>query len=211
MFLLFNRSGLAGPLYLLGIIASVWLCAPVLEPWLVYDRTAIAGGEIWRLLSGHLTHTNLHHLLLNSAGLALLWILHGMHYKIPRFFSAVALIGLGIGIGLYLISPDTDIYLGLSGVLHGLIIWGGMLDIRAGMRTGYLLVAGGWGKVMWEQWFGASGATAQMIDAAVAVDAHLLGAMFGTLLGIMSLIRAHRHAAAPFSLNTHSHEPGDGA
>lgn len=209
MLSLFNRSGLAGPLYLLLIISAVWLFASVLEPLLVYDRSAITTGEIWRLLSGHLTHTNLQHLLLNSAGLALLWVLHGMHYNIPRFFSAALAIGLGTSLGLFLLFPDTEIYLGLSGVLHGLIIWGGILDVRAGMRTGYLLVVGTWIKVVWEQWSGASGATAQMIDAAVAIDAHLLGAACGTLFGGLSLLAARRRSRASMITAT-AVKPGDG-
>lgn len=182
------RSGIAGPLILLAVIVLV-AAVPAAEPWLVYNRALIGGGDFWRLLSGHLTHTNTDHLLLNAAGLALLWILHGQHYRLWPFLGASALLGLGTGLALYLFSPGTEVYLGLSGVLHGLIIWGGLLDIRARWRTGYLLVAGTWIKVGLEQWFGASAETAGMIGAEVAIDAHLWGTAVGMLLGLPALRR----------------------
>ncbi|WP_158681604.1 rhombosortase [Microbulbifer pacificus] len=185
---LLRQQGLGGPLLLFAAVLGCWLMAPVLTPLLEYDHRAIAGGEFWRLVSGHLPHTNLQHLLLNGAGLLLLWILHGPHYRVGRFVVTTAAVALGTGLGLLLFSPQTDVYVGLSGVLHGLIIWGGCLDIRARWRTGYLLVAGTWIKVGWEQLYGASDATAQMINAAVAVDGHLWGSVAGTVLGLVALL-----------------------
>lgn len=187
--ILLKQQGLGGPLLLFAAVLCCWLLAPVLSPLLEYDRTAIGGGQVWRLVSGHLPHTNLQHLLLNSAGLLLLWILHGPHYRMGNFVPTTAVVALGTGLGLLLFSPQTDVYLGLSGVLHGLIIWGGCLDIRARWRTGYLLVAGTWIKVGLEQYYGASDATAQLIDAAVAVDGHLWGSVSGTVLGLLALLR----------------------
>ncbi|MFV8782879.1 rhombosortase [Microbulbifer sp. SA54] len=188
MHLALIRSGIAGPLILLAVIVLV-AAMPAAETWLVYNRALIDGGEVWRLLTGHLTHTNSEHLLLNTAGLVLLWILHGQHYRLWPFFGMTALLCLVTGVALYLFSPGTEIYLGLSGVLHGLIIWGGLLDIRARWRTGYLLVAGTWIKVGLEQWFGASADTAGMIGAEVAIDAHLWGTAAGMLLGLPALER----------------------
>jgi membrane associated rhomboid family serine protease len=46
----------------------------------VYHRNLIAQGEIWRLFTGHLLHTNGYHLLLNLAALVMLWALHGRFY-----------------------------------------------------------------------------------------------------------------------------------
>lgn len=185
-----RQQGLIGPLLLFAAVLCCWRLAPLLTPWLEYDRVAIiASGEFWRLVSGHLPHTNLQHLLLNCAGLLLLWILHGHHYRTLPFLGATGFAALMTGLGLLWFSPQTDLYVGLSGVLHGLIIWGGCLDIRARWRTGYLLVAGTWIKVAWEQYFGASDATAQLIDAAVAVDGHLWGTVAGTILGLRVLLR----------------------
>lgn len=184
--------GLSGPLILFAAVAICTLFARQLEPLLVYDRALANQGELWRLLSAHLTHTNLQHLMLNLSGLALLVVLHGPHYRTLAFLAATTVTALVTGIGLHLFSPDTSVYLGLSGVLHGLIIWGGCMDIRARWRTGYLLVLGTWIKIALEQWYGASGETAQLIDADVAVDAHLWGAIAGSLLGLGVLLPVWR-------------------
>ncbi|WP_346838299.1 rhombosortase [Microbulbifer sp. SAOS-129_SWC] len=177
-----RRCGLLGPLVLFIAIAACWWWSARLQGPLIYDRALIAQGQWWRLLSGHLTHSGTAHFLLNSAGLALLWVLHRSHYRPANFFGVVALIALGCGLGLYWFSPATQLYLGLSGVLHGLVIWGGYRDIASGWRTGYLLVAGTWAKVAWEQLVGASDATARLIGVPVATDAHLWGAATGSLL-----------------------------
>ena len=39
--------------------------------WLAYRRAAIAQGQIWRLVTGHLVHVGAAHLAWNLAGLAL--------------------------------------------------------------------------------------------------------------------------------------------
>ena len=46
-----------------------------LAAMLRYERGAIASGGWWRLLTAHLVHMDLHHLVLNELGLVLLWSL----------------------------------------------------------------------------------------------------------------------------------------
>lgn len=179
-----DSHGLSGPLLLFVLIAGFWFFAQSLNPLLQYDRGLFRGDEFWRIVSAHLVHANTQHFLLNSAGLALLWILHGMHYRLPVFLGMVVLMAVSCSLMLYFFSTTTGQYLGLSGVLHGLIIWGGFRDIRAGMVTGYLLVAGAWIKVIYEQLAGPSQEAARLIGIDVAIDVHLYGAIAGTLTAI---------------------------
>ena len=47
----------------IGLLAWIVSAAPVAEGLLQYDREALAAGETWRILTGHLTHWNAEHLL----------------------------------------------------------------------------------------------------------------------------------------------------
>src|ERR1700685_64233 len=48
-----------------------------------YERTGLANYQWWRLLSAHLVHLSWEHVLLNCAGLVLLWALFAREYS-PR-------------------------------------------------------------------------------------------------------------------------------
>lgn len=78
-----------------------------------------------------------------------------------------------------LFSPDLIWYAGLSGALHGIFAWGACVDIKEKMKSGWLLLIGLAIKVGYEQIDGSSEQVANLIDAKVAVDAHLFGALTG--------------------------------
>ena len=84
-------------------------------------------------------------------------------------------------IGIHWFSPDIEQYVGLSGVLHGIFIWGAIEDIKAKERTGYLLLVGVILKIAHEQYYGASEDVASLIGASVAINAHLWGAIGGVI------------------------------
>ena len=75
-------------------------------------------------------------------------------------------------------------YTGLSALLHGVIIWGSIKDVQAGLFSGWLLFVGTWAKVIWEQIAGPSDSVSQLIASNVAIDAHLIGALGGTVLAL---------------------------
>src|SRR5690606_33885017 len=64
------------PLWVLGIAAIVLtLAGGPSSPALRYERADVLAGEWWRLLSGHVVHLGVSHLVLNLAGLVLIgWI-----------------------------------------------------------------------------------------------------------------------------------------
>lgn len=159
-----------------------------LSGFLIYNRDAINNGEYWRIISGHLFHTNLQHFLLNGAALILLWGLHGHYYQIKYYLSSFILIAIICSVGMHLFSPDITLYVGLSGVLHGFFIWGALMDIKHGEKTGYLLFAGVVLKLAHEQIYGASADVESLIDASVAVDAHLYGAIGGMIIFLIGII-----------------------
>ncbi|MEW9797008.1 rhombosortase [Alteromonas sp. CYL-A6] len=174
-----------GPLLIALLSAVAFAFEPLSGQWLAYDRYAIDGFETWRLITGNFVHTNGYHLLLNLAGLALLWALHGHHYHITRFMRVFLWCCFGTSTGLYFLSPDLIWYAGLSGALHGLFAWGACMDIRQGLRSGWLLLIGGAVKVGHEQIAGSSDGVATLIDATVAVDAHLYGGLSGIIIFLL--------------------------
>ena len=153
-----------------------------LHPWLEFNRQAIADGQWWRLLSGHLVHTNSWHLLMNLAGFILILLLHGMYYSGRSLIALLIAGNLLIGLALFWFSPDIQIYLGLSGFLHALLVCGCLIDIQRNWSSGWLILAATFGKVLWEQYRGASQDVAALIGAEVAIDAHLYGALAGLVL-----------------------------
>ncbi len=170
---------------LLAIMAYLW--DKSLSDQLAYQHQLIMQGEVWRTFTGHFFHTNAFHLLLNLAALVLLWALHGQFYTIKNYSLLFVVSALTCSAGLYYFSPEIHQYVGLSGVLHGIFVFGAIMDIRNNDKTGYLLFLGVWLKITHEQFFGASENISSLIDASVAIDAHLWGAIGGLLFGVIYL------------------------
>ena len=152
-----------------------------LNPILEFNRSLIQQGEFWRLLTGQFVHSNWYHLALNCGGIILVWALHAEHTSPNRYAFNILLLALFCGLGLYAFYPQTHIYTGLSGLLHGVIVFGAIKDINSGMKSGYLLLLGVWAKVLWEQYSGPNADVGALIDARVAIEAHLIGAIGGSL------------------------------
>jgi len=169
---------------LLLLIMLIIQSSPALTAQLAFSRQAIIGqNEYWRLLSGHLGHTNWQHLLLNSVALISIYLLHHQHYH--HLWLRLLYLGTVVGATLYRLNPELSYYLGLSGILHGLLAWGSVEDIGRRWYSGaiILLIAGL--KVIFEQRYGANPATAKLIEASVAIDAHLYGFLAGLGAGVM--------------------------
>jgi rhomboid family GlyGly-CTERM serine protease len=178
----------SGPLTLLMLIVLAHSLSPVSYELFAYHRDGVSEYQWWRLLSAHLLHTNLNHLLLNSAGIILLWAVFGEYYRLVHYAGIALGCALVISAGLYLLVPALQWYVGLSGVLHGLFAWGALCDIRTGRRTGWLLLLGLAVKVGYEAAFGGDKSVSQLIEARVATEAHLLGAISGLLFSLPTLI-----------------------
>ena len=155
---------------------------------LIYHRTFILQGEYWRLFTGHIFHTNGNHLLLNLAGLTLLWSLHGQYYQCTRYLLLTLFSALSVSLGLLCFSPELSQYVGLSGILHGIFIWGALTDIQHKLKSGYLLLLGIVLKVSHEQIYGASNDITTLINAKVAIDAHLWGMLAGVCFFFINLL-----------------------
>jgi rhomboid family GlyGly-CTERM serine protease len=143
-----------------------------------YDRTGLAAGQWWRLLTAHLVHLDLRHALLNTFGLVLMWALFARDYS-PRAWGAILLGAVaGVDTGLWLADSTVLWYVGSSGVLHGVMAAGALAKARRGEIEGGVLVALLAAKLAYEHWVGALPLAG---TDAVLVDAHLYGVL-GALL-----------------------------
>ncbi|NVC92972.1 rhombosortase [Vibrio natriegens] len=176
-------------LYTLLIIISVICVALQFEPmaslseWHAYN---IRHGEWWRIVTGNLTHTNFAHLGMNLAGL---WIISFVFRPSTKNFLTVFLL-LCTFVGALNLFTSMKVYVGLSGVLHGLFGFWALREVFEARRSSLLLVGGLIAKVVWEQLYGPSTSTAAMIGARVAIDAHLFGTVGG--LGMALLEKGSR-------------------
>lgn len=164
---------------------------------LVYQRELIIQGEGWRMFTGHLLHTNGFHLLLNLAALIMLWALHGRFYTIKNYLALFLFCSISTSIGIFYDNTSLTQYVGLSGVLHGIFVFGAIMDILSKDKTGYLLFIGVWLKIAHEQIYGASSDVSDLIEASVAVDAHLWGAVGGLLFSIIYVIKIKKPVTLP--------------
>jgi rhomboid family GlyGly-CTERM serine protease len=157
-----------------------------------YDRPAIAAGELWRLVTGHLVHLGPSHLAMNLLALAILafllpalaswrgWLLAGL--------SSAAFIDLG----LFVFHPGVVWYVGLSGMLHGFWAAGVILAIHdrrfEAAPLAVLLVL----KLGYEALFGPIPLSGEVAAGPVVEQAHAWGAAGGAAFALLSLVVRRR-------------------
>ena len=171
------------------ILAAVLGLGDSVGELLRYDRSAIAAGGWWRLLTAHIVHLDAHHLIINALGLVLMWALFADDYDLVGWCVIVAAGALAITCGLWWLSPRVSWYVGASGVLHSVMAAGTVQHFFKCEWDRWILGIGLVLKISWEQW----GGVAQPL---VVVDAHLYGAVCGALVGLilasLAVIIRHR-------------------
>lgn len=176
-------------LWLFILLLSLFLQATGLVHAWRFDRTLIEQHQYWLLFSGHFVHLNWGHWALNMAGLAIVAFFFSPYGSVLQWLWVLFVSSLCCGLGLYWLDPDVVTYVGLSGVLHGLFIYGAMREIRHYPASGYVLMALLVAKLGWEHFFGALPGSEQIAAGRVVTDAHLYGAIGGGLAaGMLSLL-----------------------
>ena len=160
-----------------------------------YDRLAIADGQLWRLLSGHLAHLGWSHFALNAAGLLLVFFLVGERFTPWVWLIATVVIVLGIDLAFWILEPQLIWYVGLSGLLHGCLAAGIIGGLRQPRPEERLLLAGLVLKLLYEQLAGPLPGSEGTAGGHVLVDAHLYGAIGGAVVGACLHFRKAPEAA----------------
>lgn len=184
-------------LYLLLVVISAVCLGLQFEPlhsFSQWQRSEIDAGQWWRILTGNFTHTNFAHFAMNIAAL---WLISAIFRpSVTALLRALLIASLAVGFGN--LATSMDIYVGLSGALHGLFGYLALVEALSGRRSSWWLVAGLLAKVAWEQCVGASATTSAMIGARVAIESHLAGTLSGLVLAIaeplLSRTTTHKNA-----------------
>lgn len=155
------------------------------ETWLRYDRVNILEGELWRIFSAHLMHLTWNHLFMNLAGLLFIFFFFGNLLTQKQWLGIMAFSALFISLILLWTQPELRWYVGLSGVLHGLFIAGGIADIKIRPKEAFLFLAFIIGKLTYEQLMGPLPGSEESAGGPVLVDAHFYGAIAGLIFMLM--------------------------
>ncbi len=183
------------PVLVLLVAILLALGGETAEQWLRFDRAAISSGELWRLVTGHFVHLGWSHFALNGAGLVLVWYLVGDVFDWIRWFLIGVFTVITMDIGLWLFDPGLMWYVGLSGLLHGILAAGLMEKLRKPDKEALILMVLLLGKLAWEQFSGPLPGSESTAGGTVVVDSHLFGALGGVVAAMLLRIRV-RHTGS---------------
>ena len=155
--------------------------------WFRFDRDLIISGQYWRLLTGHFVHLGLSHFALNAAALLLVWYLVGNQYSTLQWLLIGCASIAAMDLGFWLFEPDLNWYVGLSGLLHGILAAGIVASWRRDRLTALLLAVLVVAKLVYEQVAGPLPGSEASSGGSVVVAAHLYGAIGGALCATLML------------------------
>ena len=113
-----------------------------------------------------------------------------VEWAITLVVAAVA-----VSAGLWLLQPELERYVGLSGVLHGLLAAGLVATIGRWGIDLWIVAVALTAKLVFEQVTGPMPASATLAGGNVIVAAHLYGAVSGCIAGASVAIRVRAQAS----------------
>ena len=147
-----------------------------------FDRTAVEGGEWWRLLTAHFVHLSSGHLFLNIAALALAAYVASPSTPLRLQLLAWGWLCLVTGVGLLLFADDLYYYVGLSGALHGAMLVAIAPSPYYSLKVRLIVILVIVVKVIWEQTgFYDDMANAEMVGGRTEARSHMFGAIAGLI------------------------------
>jgi rhomboid family GlyGly-CTERM serine protease len=175
-----KRGGIAAVVAVCLLLCAGGLFADALLPVLRYERSGLAAGEWWRLVSAHFVHIDEAHAALNAAALLLIAWLGTGQVTLRQWLWLTLASMAAVDIGLYWLAPETTWYAGASGVLHGVFAGTSLiLARRAREPIGTLMLLLLAAKLAFEQVSGGPSPWMGSAGFRVVIEAHLYGALGG--------------------------------
>lgn len=183
---------LAAPLCLPLLVAIISVCIQLADPittdLLRFHRQQIIAGQWWRLISGNFCHLGWAHLSMNLLGLILIYLLFHRVLTWKWWITLFVPGSLAVGLLLFYVTPEVQRYVGLSAILHGIIISAAMLDFNQHQVASVVLIVGMFGKVIWEQSPFYHDDISRLIGGNVLVDSHLMGVVTGAATAMLYIL-----------------------
>ena len=179
-------------IFLIFLVVLGVLSEPASSEWFRFDRQRIQAGEWWRLLSAHFVHLSHLHALGNALGVAMCAYIAGPYLNNLKGVLLLLWCACWVGLGLFYWADYLHRYVGLSGVLHGLLVVAPFVSGYYSRKIAWLFAFLIGCKVLWEQspWYDDMAAFS-FIGGRVEVNAHLLGFLAGVFfLVILRINRA---------------------
>ncbi|MEO1202610.1 MAG: rhombosortase [Pseudomonadota bacterium] len=160
-----------------------------------FDRASLEAGEWYRLLTGHLVHLGWSHVALNGIGMALCWLLVGQAFTFVEWLFVIAVCVVIMDSGFWLLMPDLAWYVGLSGLLHGVLAAGALAGAVRRSPEQAVVLAILLIKVAYESLAGPLPGTERATGGPVVTEAHLFGTVGGLLASAALIIGQRRRAS----------------
>lgn len=185
---LFAREKFPWVFLVLSATALVIQLNPVWRGALIYDRPRIAGGEWWRLWSGHWVHYGWPHFVADAGLFLILGRL--MERTYPRALrGSLVLMPLVISGAIFWFDAGMTRYAGLSALNLGLLLFYALDGWRRNRVDWFwpAVLAIYIGEVVLEAWHGGRGGGMIPFDdpsVRVATSAHIAGGLYGIALWV---------------------------
>lgn len=176
-----------------GLVTALF---PGWSPWLIYDRSAILSGEVWRMFTGHWVHFSISHLVYDLLALGIAgWIIESQ--KLPRFGWLCLLAPWFISAILLFIEPQMKVFGGLSALATTAIVYLALFGLHGASPWRWVCLAallGIAGKILFELITGRMiFVTTKDIPVTVSVASHISGALIALFFYGWSKVVAGRN------------------
>jgi rhomboid family GlyGly-CTERM serine protease len=181
---------------LAAVAALIIQLFPAWRGGLIYDRSAIASGELWRVWTGHAVHFGWPHFVVDTGLLLIVGAIAGRRH--PRFMAlGLALMPALISACLYSFEPAMQRYAGLSAVNLGLLLYVAIEGWRVERREWFwpAVLAAYVAELAYESMRGGQGGGTIRFDepdVRVATGAHLAAVAYALLALAVAHIQRSR-------------------
>ncbi|HFC92357.1 MAG TPA: rhombosortase [Leucothrix mucor] len=170
------------------VFSIVLILLQFIQNDLLFLRENIQQGELWRIWTGNLIHSNYTHLGLNLSGFWLFVFIFKELINAIQLMLSLAILISGVGLGLYFLNPELYWYAGLSGALYGLFIVGAFYAlVDKDFITGVSIIIVIPVKIIWDHLHNTGQLNADLIGVPVSTDSHIYGISTAFFIGIYVL------------------------